>query len=289
MRTFLSQPDDAKAPFALGANGNNRFRGWQHLGENVTRYGGDGDPDDPNAAFARDQHEGIDLYEELPDACLPADSWARGVNPWPSSAFEHTMREYVHEMMRLGRDVLHGMAEGMRVSKESFDAAFHRPFWSLRGIRYPPLPLDSAAAAARSGAIDRSVPLSCGEYCDYGVLTFVNQDEGMSALQAQARNGAWLDAPPMVDDATGEEMLVMNVGDMLTRWTNGRYAATPHRVIHSQSASPRVSLPFFFEPSFDADVAPLPELLARTGDPAAFAAVKYGEHLTKKVLSNFES
>ena len=79
VRTFLSQPDDAKAPFALGANGNNRFRGWKRLGENVTRYGGDGDPDDPNAAFARDQHEGIDLYEELPDACLPADSWARGV------------------------------------------------------------------------------------------------------------------------------------------------------------------------------------------------------------------
>ena len=69
-------------------------------------------------------------------------------------------------------------------------------------------------------------------------------------------------------------------------WTNGAYRPTPHRVINAHPERSRVSTAFFYEPCFEAVVAPLPELLA--GRPAAFPPVRYGSHLESKVLRNFE-
>ena len=72
-------------------------------------------------------------------------------------------------------------------------------------------------------------------------------------------------------------------------WTNGLYAPTLHRVVHTAGAgvgggpASRVSAPFFYEPSFRARVAPLPQF----GAPPRFQPVVYGEHLLSKATTNF--
>ena len=302
VRHFLEvAPVEEKARVAMHDDPTRRgaFRGWQALGRNVTRYGADGADDRDAPSFSRDAHEAIDLYAELPDGRLPAGSWARGANPWPRTPpdFEDAIRRYVEQMEALGADLMRGLAVGMGLKSTAFDHALERPFWSMRGILYPPLPPlpDGSGceggdrwAARRAGELERSQAISCGEHSDYGVLTLVNQDMAPEAsLQVRAADGHWIDAAPRLSPG-GEPMLVVNVGDMLARWTNGRYVATPHRVIHAPtSGRGRVSVPFFYEPSFDACVEPLPDLLAKGGQKARYDAVVYGEHLTRKVTSNF--
>ena len=62
---------------------------------------------------------------------------------------------------------------------------------------------------------------------------------------------------------------------------------TPHRVINADLTASRVSVPFFYEPAFEAVVKPLPQLCTPSR-PASSAPIRYGTHLENKVLQNFE-
>lgn len=92
---------------------------------------------------------------------------------------------------------------------------------------------------------------------------------------------------------------------MLARWSGGQLRATPHRVKPPPPGAPaRVSVPFFFEPNFDAVIRPLSvkaceahrgsAAAAATGSPndgpsaGDFPPVKYGDHLLRKVAGNFD-
>jgi isopenicillin N synthase-like dioxygenase len=124
------------------------------------------------------------------------------------------------------------------------------------------------------------VGISCGEHTDYGCLTFLNQDNTKGALQVQTKDGDWINADPI------EGSFVVNIGDMLNVWTNDVYKSTLHRVIH-KGDSYRISVPFFYEPNFDAKIEPLEPCLQI--DPVKHhEPVMYGEHLLKKVSTNFE-
>jgi isopenicillin N synthase-like dioxygenase len=73
---------------------------------------------------------------------------------------------------------------------------------------------------------------------------------------------------------------------MIERWTNGEWTSTNHRVVH-QGSNFRVSVPFFFEPDFDAVVKPLKRCVERTGGKEKFGSAVYGEHLIGKIRGNF--
>lgn len=145
----------------------------------------------------------------------------------------------------------------------------------------------------RAGAeLPRSTQLSCGEHTDYGMLTLVNQDAGIAALQVRNAAGAWITAAPVPGT------FVCNVGDMMRLWTNGRYTPTLHRVVNADPARSRVSIPYFHEPAFGTVVEPVVGLAAVAGDGGGdgggggggmvVEAKEYGEHLESKVFSNFE-
>lgn len=80
---------------------------------------------------------------------------------------------------------------------------------------------------------------------------------------------------------------MVNIGDMLEIWTNGLWKSTKHRVIH-RSEGFRVSIPYFYEPNLEAVVRPLEKCVEITGGEKKYAEVVYGEHLRKKVGSNFK-
>lgn len=75
-------------------------------------------------------------------------------------------------------------------------------------------------------------------------------------------------------------------GNIFQVYTNGIYTPTVHRVVNTDLSKSRVSLPFFYECAFEARVSPIPQLL-ESGQKASHESVKYGAHLLKKVLSNF--
>ena len=79
---------------------------------------------------------------------------------------------------------------------------------------------------------------------------------------------------------------VINVGDMMRIWTNGLFRATPHRVLRPTGDARRISVPFFFEPEYDAWIEPLEHLQVERGE--RLAGITYGEHLLSKTENNFD-
>ncbi|KAI9718724.1 MAG: hypothetical protein M1812_003898 [Candelaria pacifica] len=241
-------------------------RGWQRIGENVTG----GKPD---------WHEAVDLYRNVgaregegPFECL------MGPNKWPRTpeGLRKKYEEYVESMLMLGKAVVKSM--GWALLGEEGEGVFVRDtkesFWVMRLIGYPPLP------ASEEGGGEDGEGVSCGVHTDYGCVTLLLADETKGALQVQARDGSWINADPMPG------AFVVNIGDMMERWTNGLWKSTRHRVIHRGDGY-RVSVPFFFEPDFGALVEPLDGCIRRTGGERRSEGVRYGDHLRGKVMGNF--
>jgi len=99
---------------------------------------------------------------------------------------------------------------------------------------------------------------------DGSMFTILHQDNGPGSLQLYKRGDGWLDVGAV------EGTFVINTGEILECYTNGRWVATPHRVLHpppDAPAVPRISAPYFVKPSLDAPIVPLPELATSDGAP----------------------
>lgn len=85
--------------------------------------------------------------------------------------------------------------------------------------------------------------------------------------------------PPPVAEGTEGGVFIVNLGDMLERWSGGRFASTVHRVVNPTGAE-RHSCAFFFEPSFDAVVVPVPGSSEEA--KRKYPAVTSGQYLLDK-------
>ena len=116
-----------------------------------------------------------------------------------------------------------------------------------------------------------------GPHTDFGTITILDRQPGLGGLQVQLLDGTWVDAPWI------EGSLVVNCGDLLAAWSNGRWRSAPHRVLPPSDAAPDeslVSLVYFCESSRRRRASrPLPGLDA----PDAFAPFNAGEYLQMKL------
>src|SRR5690606_10435160 len=101
----------------------------------------------------------------------------------------------------------------------------------------------------------------------------------VGGLQVRKRGGGWIKATPVPGT------FVVNVGDILARWTNGRWQSTPHGV-RNTAAVDRYSVPFFYDPGMDVEVECLPSCLA-AGEEPRFPPVNYGEYLMERIDKNY--
>ncbi|KAF2849906.1 Clavaminate synthase-like protein [Plenodomus tracheiphilus IPT5] len=316
-RTFFARPLSEKMLIkrfdAGGPEGGDSARGYQAVGENVS----DG---------LQDMQEAVDWYapwSEEKKEVGPGGSVKvlQGENLWPSRPEEmrRVYEGYVEEVKRVGEAVVWAMGVGLglgsRKSRVNEDAdrnedeedeeIFVRKckdsFWVMRAINYPPLPAsfstkhptsNSSDTSASSDAnkdypttttTDQTPQFSCGAHTDYGCITLLLSDPTPSALQVRLKNDTWLAADPIPG------AFVVNIGDMIERWTNGLYKSTLHRVIHTggRNGEGRISVPFFYEPGFDVEVRALGKVVQRMGGVRVGGAGTYGDHLLTKVFSNF--
>ena len=201
-----------------------------------------------------------------------------GENLWPEypARFRNTYEEYIAKMLELGTAVVRAMgwAAGLE-DKEFFVEQTRSSFWVMRAIAYPPLPSSTRTA---NDVTEDDHGVSCGAHTDYGCVTLLLSDTTKDALQVWHEDDReWVNADPI------EGALVVNIGDMMQRWMGGRWKSTRHRVVHRGDGM-RVSVPFFFEPDWEARVG---SLWGKEEDGEGGVQVKYGDHLRGKVGGNF--
>jgi len=188
-----------------------------------------------------------------PDACL--------LDQVQCNSFRCTMEKYRSEATRVCMKLLGCFALAVGSSNpQLFDEYFTEPKTFIRLLHY-----SSEASDERNGLY------ACGAHSDYGMLTLLLTDDN-PGLQVRLEGGEWIDIPPK------KGAYVVNIGDMFERWTNGKFRSTVHRVITPADANERYSIPFFFEPNFDALVECL-ETCCSEDDPPKYPPITAGQHL----------
>lgn len=196
---------------------------------------------------------------ELPDVYLS------GPNQWPKlENFKEVLEKYTFNMTKLGRNLMRLALLSSGVKDLSVMQSLDTPTIWLRLLHYPPISKNSPSDLYGSAP-----------HTDFGCLTILAQDE-IGGLQVQTREGEWINVPKL------EGSFVVNVGDMLSRYTNGLLRSTPHRVIN-KSGKERFSCPFFFDPHTNAVVQPL----KGTGKPK-FSPINFGEFLREELEASYE-
>ncbi|WP_263140592.1 2-oxoglutarate and iron-dependent oxygenase domain-containing protein [Pseudomonas sp. RIT-PI-AD] len=228
-RRFFALPLDEKLRIDI-----TRTRHHRGYGAIATEQLDPGLPSDLKETFDM----GLDLPASHPEVL--AGKPLRGTNRHPQlDGWRALLDAHYADLQALAQTLLRAMTPALGVERDFFDRRFEQPASVFRMIHYPPRA--SASSADQPGA---------GAHTDYGCITLLQQDQA-GGLQVRSRDGHWLDAPPIPGT------YVVNIGDMLARWSNDRYTSTPHRVI-SPLGIDRYALPFFAEPHPDTEIACLP-------------------------------
>ena len=193
-----------------------------------------------------------------------------GTNLWPDEAdlpgFQADALDYIDTMEAFALRFLPIAAAALDLAPAWFDAAFADSFYALRLSHYPPV----EAAANQFGIAPHS---------DSNFLTFLAQTE-LPGLQVRMPDGEWLDVPYIPGS------FAVNSGDILQRWSNGRFKSTPHRALPPVGTH-RYAIPFFMGPSWDAMIECLPSCTG-PGNPPRWPPIVYGDWLTEWYLANYD-
>jgi isopenicillin N synthase-like dioxygenase len=154
--------------------------------------------------------------------------------------------------------IMRACALGLGLAENAFLETASQPLSRASLTWYPPQPPNLGEDQ-----------FGVGPHTDFGVLTVLCQDS-VGGLQVQDYNGDWIAAHPIPGT------LVINVGDLLARWSNGRFRSTPHRVINA-SGRERLSLVLAFDPDFDTPIDPA--LVCADGEAALDEPISCGDYL----------
>ena len=185
-----------------------------------------------------------------------------GLNQWPDDApdLRHTSETYYTAVFELGQRLLEGFALALGIERSFFRGLYRHPLVRARLIHYPPQP--AGDGAGQFGA---------APHTDWGCITVLWQDD-VGGLEVRNRAGQWIAAPPI------EDTFVINIGDMLERWSNDLFVSTPHRVVNA-SGRERYSIPVFYDPDFETVVECLPNC-SGPGNPPRHPRTIAGKYIT---------
>lgn len=190
-------------------------------------------------------------------------------NIWPAEPVQYQCvftRFYV-AMESLACTLMRIFAVSLGLEEHYFDHTIDRHFSTVPANDYPALDYQPLPDQLR-----------CGEHSDFGSLTILAIGEGRSGLQVKDADGTWIDV------TTTHGQFVVNIGDMMQRWTNDRWRSTIHRVVNSAPSvgTRRMSIGYFLHPNFDTTI----ECLATcqgAGNSPRYPAVLAGELMQRKM------
>ena len=192
----------------------------------------------------------------------------QGPNQWPEALpdFRTTVSTYERELRTLALRLTRLLAQALGLRSTHLDPYFEQPTTWLRLLHYPP---QDDTDAQQFGA---------APHTDFGFLTILAQDS-IGGLEVRTRSGDWLAATPI------PETFVVNVADMLARWTNDRWTSTAHRVRNVNDVD-RYSIPYFWDMSTGAEVECLPTC-TDAGHPPKYPTVNFGDYVMERLNKNY--
>ena len=198
---------------------------------------------------------------------LKAGRRFHGPNPWPKSlpGFRETIKACHEELASLGRRLLPLYAMALDKPANYFTPFFEDPLWTTRNSHYP------------VGEAEEN-QFGIAPHQDAGFMTLLPLSD-VPGLEIRTRAGNWINADHMKGDA-----IIVNTGEFLNRWTNGRFLASPHRV--RPPKSDRYSMALFFNPSPDTIAAPL-DTCVSDEYPAAFEPISLYDYVCWYVDRNY--
>jgi isopenicillin N synthase-like dioxygenase len=161
-------------------------------------------------------------------------------NIWPDepAGFRAAAVTYYRAMHGLVGCLMRLTALALDLEETFFDDKVDRSIGTMRLNYYP-----------RQVQAPLPGQLRAGAHTDYGGLTILNGEDVPGGLQVLTRSGGWLDV------RTAADQFVVNIADLLMRWTNDRWLSTVHRVVNPPTAEgqnrPRLSIAFFNHPNWD--------------------------------------
>ncbi|MEQ8658425.1 MAG: 2-oxoglutarate and iron-dependent oxygenase domain-containing protein [Hyphomicrobiales bacterium] len=251
---FFALPGSEKAKISIDKSPHNRG------------YAGTGSESLDEKSGQMDQKEAFNMALDLPadDPRVIAKEPYRGTNMWPDvPGFKDTFTAYFDQVFNLGVNLHRAIALDLGLPEDHFAEPFVDSMSTLRVLRYPP------AINPQPGEI------GAGAHTDYGSITLLMSD-GTAGLQVKPRDSAdWIDVPA-VDGA-----FIVNIGDLLMRWTNDIYVSNPHRVL--RPIKERRSIAFFMDPNPNARVEALPG----TGEDKHYEPILCHEYLTMRLTATY--
>ena len=208
-----------------------------------------------------------DLPSDHPDVI--ANKRFRGANQWPTAlpGFRETVVAHCQAMEQLALSMLPLYAVALDLPAGFFGPAFSEPQYALRMSHYPPMPTFEQNEYGLAPHADTS----------FMTLLAPNEVPGLSLRTA---SGRWIDAPAI------EDAFLVNSGQMLNRWSNGRFRATPHRVTN-RSGRDRYAVPFFFDCTIDHEMVCLPSCTG-PGKPPKFEPTTYAKWMMWYQSQNYD-
>ena len=207
---------------------------------------------------------GLDLPDEHPSVTM--ENPFLGRNQWPVEIpeFKQSVYPFFEAGLQCGLDMMRAFALGMGLPEDSFLKTTDEPIARSSIIHYPP-----------QSEVLGEEQFGVAPHTDYGCLTLLWQDQ-VGGLEVQNREGEWVTAHPI------DNTLVVNVGDLLMRWTNEGFISTPHRVVNRKGQE-RYSMVIAWDPNFDTIVDP--SVVCQNGALPLYSPLSCGDY----VLSRFDS
>ena len=171
----------------------------------------------------------------------------RGLNKWPEElpSFRPVLRQYQESMTSLALQMLPAYARALEMPADYFNDKFTNPEYHIRCSWYPPLNQQAGK-------------FSSSPHADHSSMTYLPLME-VPGLEVMSPSGKWIQVEPLRGG------IVVNTGEFLNRWSNGRFIATPHRVVPPKRD--RYALTFFFNCDDETVADPLPTCIFPGDEP----------------------